>query len=206
MLRASEVVSTDHSARAAGRGLRGADIAGRALDGSKVLLFFLAVSIDLLIRGSKTDKFNQGISKTHFRVGAGPGEAAAASPGADGGVLCVVQALEWYQLHAPERFAGGRHENEPFLVWADGRPLTREDLQVVLGKAAVGCGEDPARFGSHSLRFGGASALWAAFQDSALVQRWGRWKGESFHGYLWEGRDTAKGVATKMVAAPVCVL
>ena len=52
--------------------------------------------------------------------------------------------------------------------------------------------------GTHSLRFGGASALWAAYQDSAVVKRWGRWATEAFHGYLLEARDNAQGVTTAM--------
>ena len=60
--------------------------------------------------------------------------------------------------------------------------------------------------GAHSLRFGGATALWAAFGDSALVQRWGRWRSDAFHGYLWEGRDNAKGIVEKMLATKVSVL
>ena len=84
--------------------------------------------------------------------------------------------------------------------------MTRDDLQAVLTKAAEASGDDPARFGSHSLRFGGASALWAATGDSALVQRWGRWKSDAFHGYIWEARDNAQGMAARMLDAPVAVL
>ncbi len=92
------------------------------------------------------------------------------------------------------------------FVWSNGRPLSREDLQAVLSRAAVACGDDPARMGAHSLRFGGATALWAAFNDSAMVQRWGRWRSEAFHGYLREGRDNARGVARKMFNTKVNVL
>ena len=76
----------------------------------------------------------------------------------------------------------------------------------MLRRAALACGDDPGRMAAHSLRFGGATALWAAFQDSALVQRWGRWKSDAFHGYLWEGRDNARGVAEKMLTTVVSVL
>ena len=109
-------------------------------------------------------------------------------------------------MHAPQRFAGASEEGDPFITWADGKPVTRLDLQAVISRAAVACGDDPSRMGSHSLRFGGATALWAAFRDSALVQRWGRWQSEAFHGYLWEGRDNAKGVAEAMAAAQIAML
>ena len=55
--------------------------------------------------------------------------------------------------------------------------------------------------GTHSLRFGGASALWAQYKDSELVMRWGRWASSAFHGYLWESRPAAQGVATMMSKA-----
>ncbi len=52
-----------------------------------------------------------------------------------------------------------------------------------------------------SLRFGGASALWAAFGDSGLVKRWGRWASDCFHGYLWDSREGSRGVAAAMTTA-----
>jgi hypothetical protein len=197
LLRASEVVSNDHSLRAAGRGLRGRDVQGIDAEGHKVQWIGNALSVDLLIQGSKTDQQNQGSLKNHFRVGPAAGPAAVS--------LCPIAALEAYPLHAPERFSGTA-DHEQLFVWASDRPLCRDDLQAVLRRAALACGDDPGRMAARSLRFGGATALWAAFQDSALVQRWGRWKSDAFHGYLWEGRDTARGVAEKMLTTVVSVL
>eukprot|EP00959_Pyramimonas_sp_CCMP1952_P299368 6261160-Pyramimonas_sp.AAC.1 len=62
---------------------------------------------------------------------------------------------------------------------------------------------DPNDLGSHSLRIGGASALYAAFKDTALVQRWGRWSSDAFQGYLWEARGMAEGVASSMAATDI---
>ena len=74
-------------------------------------------------------------------------------------------------------------------------------MQSALESAAVAVGADPGTIGTHSLRIGGASALWAAYKDSALVRRWGRWSSDAFHGYLWETREGARGVADKMGSA-----
>ena len=49
----------------------------------------------------------------------------------------------------------------------------------------------------------GATALYAAFGDTAMVQRWGRWASDAFQGYLWEARGNAKGVAEAMRKADV---
>ena len=143
------------------------------------------------MRGSKTDQYNQGGLKNHFRT---------QDPD-----LCVVQALAWYQQHAPERFDGSAKE-EPLFVWDNGKEVQRQEVQVMLEKAAAAQGVDPQYIGSHSLRFGGASALWAAFRDSALVRRWGRWASDAFHGYLWESRANASGVAEAMRTADVSTL
>ena len=76
--------------------------------------------------------------------------------------------------------------------------MVREDVQRILETAALAGGAEPGSVGSHSLRIGGASALWAAYKDSALVRRWGRWTSDAFHGYLWESRDAAQDVASRM--------
>ena len=79
--------------------------------------------------------------------------------------------------------------------------MTRAQIQAPLARAAAALGSDPTRMGTHSLRFGGASALWAAYRDSAVVKRWGRWASDAFHGYLWEDRNNARGVAQAMATA-----
>jgi hypothetical protein len=80
-------------------------------------------------------------------------------------------------------------------------PVRRHEVQAPLMRAAAALGGDPSRIGTHSLRFGGASALWAAYRDSAVVKRWGRWASEAFQGYLWEARSNAAGVSTAMAEA-----
>ena len=87
------------------------------------------------------------------------------------------------------------------FLWETGRPLLRVEVQAVLEKAGEASGVDPLSIGSHSLRFGGASALYAAFKDTALIQRWGRWNNDAFQGYFWEARDMAQGAASSVAAA-----
>ena len=74
----------------------------------------------------------------------------------------------------------------------------RQDVQMALAKAATALGHSAHHYGSHSLRFGGASAIWAAYRDSGLVRRWGRWASDSYQTYLWDDRNAAKGVASAM--------
>ena len=56
----------------------------------------------------------------------------------------------------------------------------------------------PDRFRSHSLRIGGATALYHIYHDVDIIKRHGRWTSGAFQGYLWEANETAKGVATRM--------
>ena len=76
-------------------------------------------------------------------------------------------------------------------------------MQSILKLAATGTGANPEDYGSHSLRFGGASALWAAFHDTGLVKRWGRWATDSFQTYPWEDRNGANGIAAAMAKTDI---
>ena len=91
----------------------------------------------------------------------------------------------------------------PFLTDSHNVHLNRNTLQAVLHKAAEGTGCPSSSFGSHSLRFGGASALWAAFHDTGLVRRWGRWASDSFHTYIWEDRKGSTGIAAAMAVSDI---
>ena len=79
-------------------------------------------------------------------------------------------------------------------------------IQAALAMAAEEESLKPEEFGTHSLRFGGAPALWAAYQDTTLVQRWGRWRSQAFQGYLWEAKDNAKGIARDMAKADLTLV
>ena len=114
--------------------------------------------------------------------------------------FCVIQAARDYERFAKNRMFGAQ-SSDLLFVWENGKPLRREQVQAVIEAAAVEEGSGPKDFGSHSLRFGGASALFNAFKDASLVQRWGRWSSNCFQGYIWEARKAAKGVSERMMNA-----
>ena len=172
---------------------------GRGLQGNHVTLFKNGVplaladcaqadEVRLLVAGSKTDIYNRGESRNHF----------VNHDLAYGQRLCVVEAIILFYKHAPQSHHAGGDAFEPLLCDQNGVQLTRETIQAVLREAALAMGTPADSIGSHSLRFGGASALWSAFHDSGLVKRWGRWASDSFHTYLWEDRAGAAGIATAM--------
>ena len=80
----------------------------------------------------------------------------------------------------------------------EGSVLKREAIAAVITLAAMAVGVDPEKMGSHSLRIGGATAMYHATQDLKLVQRYGRWASDAFMGYLWEAHEGQKGLAARM--------
>ena len=81
---------------------------------------------------------------------------------------------------------------------ADGRAISREEVQHVLKLAAIANGQDPEQMGSHSLRIGGATAMYLFSKDLEEIKRFGRWTSDAFHGYLHEDHGRTKGVAKQM--------
>lgn len=113
--------------------------------------------------------------------------------------LCPVEALERVRMMWPQRFTEGHGEaKKPLFRWASGRVLTRLEIQVLLQKAAAGVGLPPSRFMSHSLRIGGATALYQATMDVELVKRMGRWSSSAVHRYLQDGGGVIPKVAERM--------
>ena len=53
--------------------------------------------------------------------------------------------------------------------------------------AAVACGVDESRIGTHSLRVTCATWLYQAGYDLEYIKRHGRWVSNVVHVYLWEG-------------------
>ncbi len=75
----------------------------------------------------------------------------------------------------------------PLMRWANGEPVTRTYVRDLLGIAAVRLGYPRDRACVHSLRVGGATALWVATGGNVmLVKRLGRWGSDAVEAYLWD--------------------
>ena len=112
--------------------------------------------------------------------------------------LLGAALLEALREAAPERFQDGVEGRKPLFRWSSGRVVKREQLQAALQRAAAAEGLPPRRYKSHSLRIGGASALWHTLGDAEAVKRWGRWSSSAFHGYLYDSAEQSRGVAAAM--------
>lgn len=64
-------------------------------------------------------------------------------------------------------------------------------------------GLDPARFGAHSLRIGGASAALAAGVPPALIRIMGRWSSDVYEIYCRMSLQSAVGVGQAIASAVV---
>ena len=79
--------------------------------------------------------------------------------------------------------------------------LSYQHFKAEIKRAASACGFDPTRFGSHSLRIGGATLLHAAHKDNLFIKEWGRWKSLCFLDYI-EWSLGAMEVASASIADP----
>ena len=192
LLRASEYLKPSHPSQT-NRGLLGRHVL-LCFKGEPVSQrnFRKADELKVEIQGSKTDIYNRGEHRNHF----------ASHIVSHGARLCVVEAMIILCSHFPDRFFGTARDDY-LLRGLDGDLIPREEVQAILQIAAEKTGAEPGEYGTHSLRFGGASALWAAFHDTGLVKRWGRWATDCFHTYLWEDRKGAEGIAEAMAASDV---
>jgi len=141
-----------------------------------------ADEIGLFFRSSKADHYNSGEHRNHTR----------------GGEICALEAIAKMQALLPERFGKGAESELPLFRRSNGRPLLRSYVQGWLAKAAAAGGYSAERFGSHSLRIGGATAMLHMGYSVDMIKRMGRWVSDSFHAYLWESSDDSKGLAKAM--------
>ena len=79
----------------------------------------------------------------------------------------------------------------PLFRRPDGSAITVSDVRTLVKRAMAACGLDPARFGAHSLRIGGATAALAAGLSPAAIRAAGRWGSDIWAVYTRNTRETA---------------
>ena len=159
LLRASEYLVQNNREWSLKRVLKGKDIEGHK-ENARCPNLSEAEEVVIYLYGSKTDQFNQGAVRNHYR--------------SEDEKLCPVEALAGMQRAFPERFQGVESD-EPLFRYESGMPITRDEVQRLLQLAAIADGQPASRYGSHSLRIGGATAIYMTSQDLEHVKRYGRW-------------------------------
>ena len=67
---------------------------------------------------------------------------------------------------------------------ATNSPLRTHHLRDLIRDMMRSEGEDPSQFGTHSLRIGGATALFAAGADETVIRTMGRWSSDCYRLYV----------------------
>ena len=125
LLRASEYLVQANRSWSTRRVLKGCEVEGRTQN--QTCRIQNAQEVVIYLAGSRTDQYNQGTIRNHYRSG---------DP-----ILCPVRALGEMERHYPERFRGAEAE-EPLFRFEDGVPIGRDDIQGLVQLAAVA----PTRF------------------------------------------------------------
>ena len=173
MLRAKEYA--DSGGVDMGMIVRGCDIK-LSKDGENTRCGEEANELTLQFRKTKADQQSFGESKTVVATGVLG--------------LCPVEPMVKFRDVAPHRFGEHPEAVQPLFKWTKGTTLKRLEIQALLQRAAVAQNLPPSRFMSHSLRIGGASALFQATGEIETVKRAGRWSSSTVQRYLWDGGKT----------------
>ena len=72
----------------------------------------------------------------------------------------------------------------PLFRDVDGNPLTYEGVLAWVKRLMAAVGENPCEFGTHSLRIGGATALFAMGADPTVIRTMGRWSSDCYRLYV----------------------
>ncbi|XP_077778975.1 uncharacterized protein LOC144326297 [Podarcis muralis] len=146
---------------------RGADCLQRG-----ILLSDLSLSESELIvqvRSSKTDQLGKGALLRLLAVqGSGP---------------CPVRDTRRFLYLRPRG-------PSPFLIHADGSPLSRHQFTRVLRTALTACGFPAAEFAAHSFRIGAATTAMHLGLSTERIKDLGRWKSNAYRAYVRKNHDS----------------
>ena len=178
MLRASECTGSSQNVVDLDKVIRRKDLKWKR-NGRYIQQFWRADEVEIHIRTSKTDQVGVGAFRS-MRVS---GEA-----------LCVVKALQDVYALGLEM-----EDTAPLFMTPTGIMVTREMVSEVLKSVALDLGEYADEYSSHSLRRGGATALYSKGYSREEIMYMGRWKSDSWLRYAkmtqqklcFAGRDIA---------------
>ncbi|KAE8968658.1 hypothetical protein PR001_g27724 [Phytophthora rubi] len=109
-------------------------------------------------------------------------------------VICPVRAARWVLKAA---IAFGTNPGGPALSMRK-RGISAEDISKTIKRAASRSGLDPARFSTHSVRIGGATALLNAGADRLVIKLLGRWLSNAFEDYPVLSAKGTQGLSQQM--------
>ena len=178
MLRASEYLPPPNPEHAPKRVLRGGDVV--FYKEGQVSSFRDADEVALHLREAKNDQFQRGQTRAHHRTSA---------------AICPVDALQAHARQNPVWIS----DPSAVVFQFQNVGVTREMVSDLLRLATVAEGHPSHLVGSHSLRKGGATAMLACTDDLEQVKRFGGWKSDAVHAYLYADHATSKTRSSDML-------
>lgn len=135
-------------------------------------------------RTSKSDFLHQGASNNIYACD-------------DGTPFCPIVLLNRARVMRPAHFDAPDH----FLLQCNNhRPVPKSRIEKLLKSGSERLGIPKEHITSHSLRAGGASAMWAMGRSDAEIQFRGRWKSLCYKLYIWGTREKQKDFASGLFA------
>ena len=101
-----------------------------------------------------------------------------------GGGELVDACREVRRMLALDPTPEGEGAITPMFRKSDGSAFTTDDIRNVVRQLAVALGIDPDELGAHSLRIGGATALFATGADPMVIRTMGRWSSDCYRLYV----------------------
>ena len=144
----------------------------------------LATRMTIFIPFSKTDVVGEGVTLTL--------DVDSGNP------LCVVTLFNRLRVMNPARFAA-RNGGDHVFRTRSGRVLHKHHVQKLLKGGASRAGFNPKDFTSHSLRAGGASAMYHNGFTVEEIQRRGRWASDVWKIYI-QGNSAEAAAMTKRMS------
>ena len=102
--------------------------------------------------------------------------------GAGGTMIDAVAEL--HNMVRLNPVVAGRESMTPMFRDANGAALKSGEIRDLVKYLMRSMGEDPAHFGLHSMRIGGATALFAGGADPLVIRTMGRWSSDCYRLYV----------------------
>ena len=136
----------------------------------------------------------------------GQGTSANIYADEDVNPLCVVRLFNLVRTAKPPHLSTGNSGGAHVFTLPSGKVLHRDKVEEKIRQAARQLNIPAPMVSTHSLRAGGATAMWAAGYFVEEIQRRGRgrWVSQCFlRIYIWEERERSKGAGSRMLKAKV---
>ncbi|KAE9315193.1 hypothetical protein PR003_g19053 [Phytophthora rubi] len=184
LLRRSEIAATS-ATKFEWFALNGNDVAVADANGKLTIDPRTATAVYIRLRGSKTNQNGKPVTRLLTR-------SRHEFPCPVLGALLLLQARSGLPPGIPAAV----------FVGVDGLPscVTAARVARVIKAGAPAVGEDPTRFGTHSLRAGGATDMYRAGVDVLTIQLHGRWASDAFKLYTRLCRESVESVSAKIVS------